>query len=304
MLGISTTWQSRLITDGKALIDEILHLDLDGIELEYRITSLMLKEMLPIMRKEEIKIFSIHNFFPVPEGITPENGGGDVFLLSAMDEDERKLAVRYSTRTIQFAHELEAKVVVLHLARAPMDTIKYELFKFYDEKKIGSKEYTEAMRKFKQIREEGKRKNFDNLLSSLEKLLMVADRYNVYLGIENRYYFREYPNFDEIGYILEKFKGSRLGYWHDIGHAKVNENLGIVNSGLFLEAYGKHLLGVHLHDVKGYYDHLAPGDGEADFDSIKKYLRPDTIKIIEVHPKVEKAALIRGIKFLKDKDIC
>ena len=303
MLGISTVWKSKIIRDGNKLIKEMLDIGLDGLELEYRISSQMFKQMQPTLQKVKTPILSVHNFFPVPETVPSENGNGDVYLLSSKNRDERSLAVKYTTKTIQHANDLAAKTVVLHLGRVPMETIKYDLYKFYDDKKIGSKEYRDAMRQFKKIRTEAKKGCFDALLMSLEALLREADRYEIDLGIENRYYFREFPDFDELDYIFEKFKGGRLGYWHDVGHAKVNENLGIIGANMFLDAYGDNLLGVHLHDAKGYKDHIAPGCGDVDFGCLAKYIKPSTTKIIEIHPKVVKEDLVKGIDFLKENRI-
>lgn len=299
MLGISTAWKSREIRDGSLLIKEILDLELDGLELEYRITETMLHDIRPYLSPENTRVFSIHNFFPVPNIVPQEKGNGDLFLLSSQNSNERTQAIKYTINTIQHAVDLGAKVVVLHLGRVSIDTIKTRLFEFYDEKMIGSKPFVAFMREAKSLRAQAKDKTFDFLLKSLEKVVREAERYDIYLGIENRYYFREYPDFDEIGYIFEKFKGANFGYWHDVGHAKVNENLGLINANLYLEAYGEKLLGVHLHDVKGYKDHFEPGSGSFDFEGIKKYLKPETLKIIEVHPKVTKEDLLNGIKFLK-----
>lgn len=303
MLGISTAWKSWQIRDGNVLIKELLDLELDGLEMEYRISEEMLNQMSPTLRENKTPILSVHNFFPVPDILPADKGNGDAFLFSSDKKDERDQAVKYTVRSIQAAAKFGAGVVVLHLGMVPIETIKSELFRFYDEKKIGSLEYIEFMRESKKLRAKAKKKSFDYLLMSLEKVLHEAERYDIDLGIENRYYFREYPDFDEIDYIFEKFKGGRLGYWHDVGHAKVNENLGIIGSEMYLKAYGHHLLGVHLHDVKGYTDHFEPGCGEVNFDTIAKYLKPETIKIIEVHPKVEKTDLIKGIEFLRWKGI-
>jgi sugar phosphate isomerase/epimerase len=79
----------------------------------------------------------------------------------------------------------------------------------------------------------------------------------------------------------------------------VQENLGITRSNQLLETYGKFLLGVHIHDVNGYSDHHVPGMGEVDFDLLKKYLKSDTIKILEIHPRESEKDLIDGINFLK-----
>lgn len=59
------------------------------------------------------------------------------------------------------------------------------------------------------------------------------------------------------------------------------------------------MVGVHLHDVKGYSDHHVPGIGEVDFDLLKKYLKKDTIKILEIHPRETEKDLMDGVDFLK-----
>jgi sugar phosphate isomerase/epimerase len=137
------------------------------------------------------------------------------------------------------------------------------------------------------------------VFSSLEKLLPEAERRGIRLGIENRYYFHEIPDFEEIGMILGRFRSENIGYWHDVGHAQVQEYTGIARQRELLEAYGDDLIGVHLHDADGLDDHLAPGQGDVDFGALRLFLRPTHIKILEVHPKVRKRNLIAGIRFIR-----
>ncbi len=153
---------------------------------------------------------------------------------------------------------------------------------------------------FKVQRDSRKGKGLDMMLLSMDKVQEAAERYGVDVGIENRYDFRECPNFEEMAVIFEKFGGGRIGYWHDVGHAKVQENLGVVETKEMLDAYGKYLVGVHLHDVNGYSDHHVPGIGEVDFDLLKKYLKKDTIKILEIHPRETEKDLMDGVDFLKN----
>ncbi|MDR4496798.1 MAG: hypothetical protein MRK02_02560 [Candidatus Scalindua sp.] len=60
------------------------------------------------------------------------------------------------------------------------------------------------------------------------------------------------------------------------------------------------MIGFHLHDVRGYSDHRVPGAGEVDFNFLKRYLKSDTLKIIEVHPRESETELLEGIRFLRD----
>ena len=140
----------------------------------------------------------------------------------------------------------------------------------------------------------------DAALFSLERLNREAEKRGLMLGIENRYHLNEIPNFEEIGRILAHFQGGHIGYWHDVGHAKVQENLGILPQKELLAAYGSRLLGIHLHDVEGLEDHLPPGRGEMDYEEIRPYLNPSHIKILEIKSRVSREDLMAGIRKIED----
>ena len=297
MLGISTVWQSGKIKNGEELLNKISDFGLKAVELEYRINNETYAQMKPFLKKKKLKVLSIHNFFPVPDVL--ETGSGDAFLLSSPDEDERKRAVEYTIRTIEHANDLEAGAVVLHLGNTGIDAYKKELFKFYDDGEINCEKFLKFLDEIKNERNKVKARFFDAVLFSLEELNKVAEKENIMLGVENRYYFHQIPDFEEMKMILKKFNGSNIRYWHDVGHAETWNNLGLVKHEEWLKAYGEILLGIHLHDCEGYGDHNAPGKGKVDFNMIKKYLKPETIKIIEVEPEVTYKDLKEGIEFLR-----
>ena len=94
-----------------------------------------------------------------------------------------------------------------------------------------------------------------------------------------------------------------MRYWHDVGHALAQENMGIIRQRELLEAYSEMMIGIHLHDVIGCDDHLAPGQGELNFEEIKPFLNSSHIKILEVHSKVDRNDLVEGIRFIKSVGI-
>jgi sugar phosphate isomerase/epimerase len=298
MLGISTCWWANRIPGGKEIVSEILGLGLKGIELDYRISKAILEDMMPGL-KGELRVLNIHNFFPMPEGMSPDKASGDLFLLSSIDRDERSKAVRYSIRTIEYAHELGARAVVFHLGRVDMPNPSQDFFKLYRSRKISEQEGLAFIKEQKRIRQSSKRKNLDAVLLSLEELNREAESRGIFVGIENRYHFYEIPDLEEIGLILRRFKGGNIRYWHDVGHARVQENMGIGNQRELLDVYKEDMIGIHLHDVRGLDDHLAPGQGEMEFSEIKAFLKPSIIRVLEVHPKVKRKALLEGIRFLK-----
>ncbi len=109
---------------------------------------------------------------------------------------------------------------------------------------------------------------------------------------------------EDLNDIFSRFEGGKLGYWHDIGHGKAQENLFGTPQKEMLEAFGHRLIGVHLHDVqRGYCDHYEPGCGMVDFDMLKPYLKGDTIRVLEINQKVSEGGAKKGIAFLKEKGI-
>ena len=299
MIGISTCWWHNKTDNGEEIVREILQLGLESVELEYRLTESTYQQMKPHLQKH-LKVNSIHNFFPKPADLSGKRGSGDLFLLSSTDKDERQRAVQYTTRTIENAHDIEARAIILHLGRVDITGVKPTLSERFHGGKRKEKDDLHEMEGQRQERESRQRKNFDAVLRSLDVLNREAEKKDVFLGIENRYHFHEIPNFEEIGIILNEFQGGNIGYWHDVGHAAAQENMGLTPQTDLLDSYGDKLIGIHLHDAKGLDDHLPPGGGEVDFEKILSFLKPSHIKILEIHPKVDRKDLIEGVGYINE----
>lgn len=285
------------------MVDEIIELGLEGVELEYRITHSMYHEMKPRL-KRSLPVLSVHNIFPIPEGLDPDIASGDLFLLSSTDSEQRSRALKYTIRTIEHAHDLEAKAVVLHLGRVDMPNPTEEFSNLYHSGKLHEKEALAFIDAQRRARQAMHLKNLDAVLLSLEKLNNEAEKRGVFLGIENRYHFHEIPNLEEIGIILKTFQGGQIRYWHDLGHAQVQENLGILCHNDLLEDYSDEIIGIHLHDVRGLKDHLAPGQGEIDYQKIKSLLNPSIIKILELNPdRVNREDLLEGVRLIQESGL-
>ena len=76
--------------------------------------------------------------------------------------------------------------------------------------------------------------------------------------------------------------------------------LGILCHNDLLEAYSDEIIGIHIHDVTGLEDHLAPGQGEIAYQEIKTFLRSSMIKILELNAsRVKREDLSEGIRFVR-----
>jgi hypothetical protein len=121
MRALSTSWISNSLTSGRQLLAELEMLRVDGIELEYRIDRGLFIQLQNALKVAKLPVLSVHNycpFVPLPPGLIP---GGDQFRLSHPDRELRRLAVAQTIYTLEHAHELEARAVVLHCGFIPMD---------------------------------------------------------------------------------------------------------------------------------------------------------------------------------------
>lgn len=299
MLSVSTCWRSARVRNGAQLIDALVDAGAKAVELEYRISAEMFEQMKPRLAAGVVSITSIHNFFPVPERAGFEKGSGDLFSFAAEDEAERRVAVEHGLRSIEAAAELGAKAVVFHLSKVPMPNGMDELRQFYDEGAVESAAACEFRRDFMAVRRKRAPKAFAAVMSSLDNLVTAAEKCGVTIGVENRYHPNEIPDPKEIGEILAAFDGAPIGYWHDVGHAVVQERMGVCPQSDLLEAYGERMVGIHIHDVVGHDDHWAPGTGEVDFSQVTPHVPAGALRVVEAHSKVSRQELVSSLAFVK-----
>jgi sugar phosphate isomerase/epimerase len=144
----------------------------------------------------------------------------------------------------------------------------------------------------------------DSMLRSLDEILPLSDDLDIRMGIENRYFFGQFPQFEEIGLLLQEFSGSKLGYWHDCGHAQQIEYCGLGTSIEPLEAFRQLLIGIHLHDTNLWTDHRLPNpDGDIDFSYLKPYIKPDTILNLEPLKGVDSDVIPEALEHLRASGI-
>ncbi|MFA5098575.1 MAG: TIM barrel protein, partial [Candidatus Margulisiibacteriota bacterium] len=197
------------------------------------------------------------------------------------------------------AVKLGAEAVVLHCGRVEMPDATRDLIRLYVDGEADSKEFKDLQSSMIDQRQKLAGPHFKSALKSLRELEPFARNQGVRLGIETRFYYREIPSFEEIGIILDEFRGSNIFYWHDTGHAQFMDHLGFLKHKELLERYGNRLLGIHLHDVIAAKDHYPPSTGEIDFSWIMSSLREETIKVIEAHYPAAPAELTQSKKYLE-----
>lgn len=305
MFALSTSWNSWQYSGARNIVEEIKAIGFDCVELNFSLSAAIVEEMISIAAQNQIKVVSLHNFCPIPDGISRRVATPDVFSLSALDNDERKQALYYTKKTIDTASILQAQAVVLHLGKVQNTAEKIrELAGLYLDSKAASpsgsrKNYEQLKSRMLRDRRGKAVPYFEQTLKSLEELCSYAQNKKISLGIENRYYFNEIPSIEEMGQIVNYFPGSPLFYWHDTGHAQIYENLGFFKHKEILDKFSPRLLGIHLHDVDKMDDHRAPLQGSFDFSLLKPYVKKETLKVLEPHHPATAEEIISGRNYLR-----
>ncbi|MDP8259892.1 MAG: TIM barrel protein [Candidatus Gygaella obscura] len=300
IVSLSTAWNSKTTHDTRKMLEDIKHLGVDFIELGYNITPLRLKEINNLLPKVGLKVSSVHNYCPLPLEGMPKRSLTDRYRLSSLDETERKNAVNATKVTIETAASFNASVVVLHAGTVEFDQDSTkQLLQLYRKEAKDSSEYENMKSSFLTYRTNSCEVYLKSAMNSIEELIPFAVEHNVRLGIETRYYPNEIPDFQELEIIFKVFNNEQVVYWHDLGHAEVSERLGFTKHKKFLEKHKKRLYGMHIHDLKGIDDHLAPFTAEMDFSLIEPYINKHTLLVVEAHSQATKEELKHAVKKLK-----
>lgn len=244
-------------------------------------------------------IASLHEPCPadIPLGVLKERN----WLVSAEDEQDRRRGVAAVQRSIDLAGALGVRVIIVHPGRVDIDPA-YEstLLRLYHAGQAGRPEYVEARQRLAAARAAQATANMRSVRRSLLELADYASARGVRLALENRYHYPEIPLPDELEDLLS-LDGGVIGYWHDVGHAQVLQELGYGTHEEWLGRFAGRMMGVHLHDVRGIQDHLAAGLGTMDWDLVARYLPAGALRTCEFKPANSRHELRTALTWLADR---
>ena len=304
MISVSTAWNATSSDSGKKIAEQILSLGIKNIELGFSINEQMLEQILELKKQNIIAISSVHNYCPVLPGYKPGTFTPDFFSLSSPDELQRQKAVSLTKRSIDTVVKVGAKHLIVHAGRVEMAQRTKELIGLFNSGKRDTEEYSDLLSQIKKERDQKKQPFIDAIVKSLDEIIQYAGLEGVNICVENRFYHREIPSFDELGLFFKLFNGkNNFFYWYDLGHAQVGQNLGFVKNIEYLESFKDKIAGMHMHDVSGTHDHQVPGLGDFDFSLLKPYLKKTTIKVLEIHQPATAEQIKTSIAHLKNAGI-
>ena len=224
--------------------------------------------VLKCVQDRSITVHSVHNYCPVPVGAPFPHP--EIFTLSSLDRRTRESAIEHTGRTIQFAAEAGASVVVMHGGNVEM------------------RNWTADLRQL------------DHLYHGLEMLLPVLQKSNVRLAIEIVPQWEGIPTESEMAGIATRFGDPHIAYWHDMGHGQIRQNLGLISHLRWVEKLLPWLAGVHIHDVaEPLVDHLMPPMGTIDFARFRFLSERDIVRVLEPSSQLSAEQVKEGIETIR-----
>ncbi|HXK32717.1 MAG TPA: sugar phosphate isomerase/epimerase [Dehalococcoidia bacterium] len=292
--------QERFVADMHEFVHDVLAFGYDAIEVSH---STALAPFERLLSYHGVPISSIHAPAPlVPHDETRHNSA---LNLAALDDDERRAAIRYTKASIDYARQAGATHVVVHLGGVgnAMFGEERELRRLYDAGTREGARVEELRAACIRLRNEQYGPWLEQARETLRELAEHAESREIGLGLENRLHYHEIPQVEEAAELVAGYDPRLVGYWHDVGHAEVQWRLGLVDKRAWLDRNGRRCIGTHLHDVTGLADHRAPGNGDVEWDYIRDGVPAGALRVLEINQSQPPESVASAIPFLRQRGI-
>jgi len=297
-VSLSTMWAKGKFSHMARFVAKARELGFTHIETNTTISPRMLSELL----ETAVPISSIHA--PCPAALSSRGIPISNLSLSSLDDRERAEAVSYTRQTIDLAASVRATVVVLHMGEVPINlSLQDRLHRLYDRGYAQTREYRQAKEELVYQRIAQAPPYLDAARRSLQELSKYSRQKGIMLGLETRFHHHEIPNIDEMAELLDKVSENLVGYWHDVGHAEVQQQLGFSLHEEWLARFMDKMVGIHLHDILGISDHHPPGKGAMNWEMVAKYLSSGIVKVCEIGEWNDEDQMQDVVKFLQKKGV-
>ncbi len=275
------------------MLQEMAGLGFTHVELSHGIRITLVPGIIRAVQEGVVQISSTHNFCPLPTGVT--QAAPNLFEPSALESAEHEQWLRHTKRSIDFAAQVRARVLVCHLGSVsffwfnPAKKLRAYLREHADAgRTAGDKCYHALLAKALARLRRRMPPYWARTKQSIAAVSDYAQQKGVKLGFENREKFEELPLDGDYAEFLAEFPAEApVGYWHDTGHADIKEGMGLLEHRAHLEKLSSRTIGWHLHDVNADgKDHQPVGAGRIDFKMVSGFWRPEHLLTLELSPRV------------------
>ena len=270
------------------------------IELGHGIRISLMPGIQKMFEAGEARFSSLHNFCPLPVEVM--SASPDCYTFAARSAQERERAVKQTIQTIDFAERLGAPFVVLHLGSVPIKPVTDPLIALAKAGRMFSREYVRRKVDAVAKREANAPIYLQRVKDCLKPIIEHAAAKNIRLGIEGRRGYEEIPSERELPALLDELNSPQVGYWHDLGHIQIKENLGFVDHAEWLRTVGPRTLGCHVQDcVWPAQDHQPPFAGDIDLEKLVPLLPPTCLFVWEMSPRKTADEIRRSVAVWKER---
>jgi sugar phosphate isomerase/epimerase len=290
------------------MLREVADLGFTHVELSHGIRVVLVPGVLRALGQGFIKASSTHNFCPLPTGMV--HPAPNLFEPSALAGrgHEHDQWLRHTRRTLDFAAQVGARAVVVHLGSVrffwsnPGRALRH-FMREHPAANLAADESYQKLLARGLVKLRGRMPRFwEQTRRSVEELAPYAAEKGLLLGLENREKFEELPldaDFPEL--FKSGSLAGRAGYWHDTGHAELKERMGVITQQRLLEENAERLVGFHLHDVNADgHDHQPIGQGRIDFRMVRRFWQPQHLLVLELNPRATTAEVLESKERIED----
>lgn len=247
------------------MCDEIRELGFEAIEASHGLSLSMMPGLIRAVEEKRIRVEGVHNFCPAP--IDVPGDAPDAYQFTSHRPEIRERAMRLSMETLQVAHRLGARYVVLHMGSVHL----FRSFKGTRELErmarhgwLGTPEYAQYKGELVRRRIKLSPIYYERAREALHTLAEKAREYHLVLGVEGRSHLEQVPGELEMPRLMEEFADNpHVRYWHDFGHIQRKHNLLLLDHEQYLNQLHPWLYGAHINDVQWpARDHRAPLTGD------------------------------------------
>ena len=290
------------------MLEEIAGLGFSHVELSHGIRITLVPGILKALSQGFIKVSTLHNLCPLPTGVM--YAAPNLFEPSVPEGHghEQEQWLRHSRRTLDFARQVGAPIVVVHLGSVrffwfnPARKLRHYARSHPEATPATDPCFEKLLARTAARVQRRKPPYWDQTQRSIEQLMPYAAERGVRLGLENRERIEELPAEADFPEFLAKLsRPEQAGYWHDTGHAEIKERMGVITQRQLLEENAARLIGFHLHDVDAAgFDHQPIGKGGIDFKMVRQFWQPHHVLVLELNPRARMEDVVESKKRIED----
>lgn len=302
-LSLSTCWNSGRHSDGYEMVREIVGLGFGRIELSHGTRLTLVAGILKAVEEGLVEVSSVHNFCPLPPGIL--GAAPNLYEPSDPQLSEVRQWYRNTCKTIEFADQVGAKIMVAHLGsvRFPLLNPVARARRRMKQGKLPANDIAAMTRLWQHVLAKVQKRAsayWGRVKTNIVPVAEFATGNGIIVGCENREGMEELPLDASMGELFAgQDESGPLRYWHDTGHAQLKQEMGVVDHEAMLEANSRWLAGFHLHDVLDGRDHSVPGTGTVDFSMVRRFIRPEHALVLELSPRLSVEEVLESKAYLE-----